>query len=93
MTVMEYLTNNTLYFNSDYPIELKDVIDDRGVYCNGYYDVLIKELSKDGLNHVKNARFVDMRMEDDCYKIFYMKDTKEYDDFELEQLLEKLHGK
>lgn len=92
MTVMEYLKSNVANFNSNHPIELKDVIDNRGIYCNGYYDVLIKELSKDGLEHVRNARFIDMQMKDDCYKIFYMKDTKEYDDFELEQLLEKLHG-
>ena len=93
MTVMEYLRNNTSYFNPDYSIELKDVIDDRGVYCNGYYDVLIKELSKDGLNHVKNARFIDAKIENDCYTIFYIKNIQEYSEFDLEQLLDKLNIK
>lgn len=93
MIVMEYLVNNISSFNPDYSIELKDIIDDRGIYCNGYYDVIIKELSKDGLEHVRNARFVDVQMKDDCYKIFYMKDTKEYDDFDLIRLVEKLYSK
>ena len=92
MIVMEYLKSNVANFNSNLPIELKDIIDGRGIYCNGYYNALIQELSKDGLEHVRNARFIDVQMKDDCYKIFYMKDIKDYDDFDLEQLLEKLHG-
>lgn len=90
VTVMEYLKNEAQYLNQDNAIELKDIIDNRGVYCNGYYDVLIKELSKNGLEHVKNARFVDMQVEDDCYKIYYMKNIEQYSDFELICLVEKL---
>ena len=90
VTVMEYLKNEIQYLNSNNSFELKDIVDNRGVYCNGYYDVLIKELSKDGLEHVKNARFIDMQTENDCYKIYYMKNIEEYSDFELICLAEKL---
>lgn len=90
VTVMEYLKNEIQYLNLSNPIELKDIIDNRGIYCNGYYDVLIKELSKKGLEHVKNARFIDMQIEDGCYKIYYIKNIKEYSDFELICLAEKL---
>ena len=89
---MEYLKNEAQYMDLNNSIELKDKIDNRGIYCNGYYDVLIKELSKNGLEYVKNARFVDMQMENDCYKIYYMKNINEYSDFELIWLMEKLKG-
>ena len=88
MTVLEYLKEVT----SDGKFQLYDIIDKRGIYCNGH-DTLIKELSKDGLEHVKNARFISHEVENDCNIILYIKDIENYSNFELIQITEKLYKK
>lgn len=86
MTVLEYLKINAL----DGKFQLYDIIDKRGVYCKEY-NTLINELSKEGLKHVENARFISHEIEDDCNVILYIKDIENYSNFELLQAAEKLY--
>lgn len=88
MLIIEYLKENTISLGLCDGIKLEDVVDGRGIYCKDY-DALMEEISLKGLERVKNARFISQRMN----IIYYIKDVSEYEDFELEQLLEKLHGK
>lgn len=89
MTVMEFLKGSTHSLDLNKPIELKDVVDNAEVYCGSGYNDLIEMLSSDGLNHVSNARYI-TQAEENRNIIYYMKDTKEYSDFDLIQLVEKL---
>ena len=88
MTISEYLKEVA----PDGKFQLYDIVDKRGIYCNGY-DTLIEELSKDGLEHVKNARFISHEVEDGCNIILYIKDIENYSNFELIQIAEKLYNK
>lgn len=91
MKVFEFLEANKASMRFGLPIELQDLIDGRSVYA-GSFEVLMNELEKIGLEHVRNARFV---MEDtdngqNRIVLLYMKDLKEYDDFDLRQFAYKM---
>lgn len=88
MKVLDYLKE----VKPDGKFQLYDIIDKRQVYCTGY-DTLIEELSKDGLEHVQNARFISHEVEDDYNIILYIKDIENYSNFELVQAAEKLYNK
>lgn len=89
MTVMEFLKGNVSSLDLHKPIELKDVVDNVGVYCGTGYNDLMEMLLTDGLNHVCNARFI-MQAEENRNIIYYIKDIKNYSNFELIQVAEKL---
>lgn len=92
MNVLEYLNTMKFSFDLDGKFQLHDIIDKREIYCKGY-DALIKELSMNGLEHVKNARFISHETENDCNIILYVKDIEQYSNFELIQVAEKLYNK
>ena len=92
MTVLEYLKEMKFSFDMNGKFQLHDIIDKRGIYCTGY-NTLINELSKDGLEHVENARFISHKFEDECNVILYIKDIENYSNFELLQVAEKLYNK
>lgn len=89
MTVIEFLKNNASSLDLNKPIELKDVIDKAEVYCGTGYNDLIEILLADGLNHVRKARFI-TQAEENRNIIYYIKDIKNYSNFELIQATEKL---
>lgn len=92
MTILEYLNTMKLSLDLNGKFQLYDIVDKRGVYCKGY-NVLMKELSLNGLEHIKNARFISHKVEEDYNIILYIKDINEYSNFELIQLAEKLYNK
>lgn len=89
MTVIEFLKNNASSLDLNKPIKLKDVIDNAEVYCGTGYNDLIEILLADGLNHVCKARFI-TQAEENRNIIYYIKDIKNYSNFELIQATEKL---
>lgn len=91
MNIIEYLNENKSSMRSGLPIELQDIIDGHGVYA-GSFEVLMTELEKIGLEHVKNARFLmeDFEDEQDRIVLLYMKELENYDDFDLTQFAAKM---
>lgn len=89
MTVMEFLKGNISSLDLNKPMELKDIVDNTGVYCGTGYDDLMEMLLADGLNHVGKARFI-MQAEENQNIIYYIKDIENYSNFELIQVAEKL---
>lgn len=91
MNVYEFLKESKSSMRLGLPIELLDIIDERGVY-SGSYEVLMEQLEKVGLEHVRNARFVMEDMDNGKNRIvlLYVKDIKEYDDFDLRQFAVKM---
>lgn len=92
MTILEYLQEMKSSLDLNGKFQLHDIVDKRGIYCNGY-DTLIKELSLNGLEHVRNARFISHETENNCNIILYIKDIEHYSNFELIQVAEKLYNK
>lgn len=91
MNVLEFLKENKLSMSLGLPIELRDLIDERTVY-DGNYESMVEFLGRPGLEHVRNARFVieDMDNGENKIVLLYMKDIKEYDDFDLRQFAYKM---
>lgn len=91
MNIYEYLKENKSSLRSGLPIQLQDLIDERSVYA-GSYELLMAELEKVGLEHVRNARFVldDIYNDENRIILLYVKDIKEYDDFDLKQFAAKI---
>lgn len=91
MNVLEFLKENKSSMRLGLPIELQDLIDERTVY-DGSYEGMVEFLDKPGLEHVRNARFVMEDMDNGQNKIvlLYIKDVKEYDDFDLRQFAAKM---
>lgn len=91
MNVLEFLKENKSSMRLGLPIELKDLIDERTVY-DGNYESMVEFLGRPGLEHVRNARFVmeDMDNGENKIVLLYMKDIKEYDDFDLKQFAYKM---
>lgn len=91
MNVLEFLKENKSSMRLGLPIELKDLIDERTVY-DGNYESMVEFLGRLGLEHVRNARFVmeDMDNGENKIVLLYMKDIKEYDDFDLKQFAYKM---
>lgn len=91
MKVFEFLEANKASMRLGLPIELQDLIDGRSVYA-GSFEVLMSELKKVGLEHVRNARFVMEDTENEANRIvlLYMKDLDKYDDFDLKQFAYKM---
>lgn len=92
MTVSEYLKEMEFSFDMGGKFQLYDVVDKRGIYCKGY-STLKEELSKDGYEHVRNAKFISHLFEDECNVIIYIKEIENYSNFELIQLAMKLYNK
>ena len=86
MKVIDFLKDNNSSLRIGLPIELLDIIDERGIY-SGSYEVLMEQLEKVGLEHVRNARFVmeDTENGNNRIVLLYMKDLDKYDDFDLKQ--------
>lgn len=91
MTVLEFLKENKSSMRLGLPIELQDLIDERTVY-DGSYEGMVEFLDKPGLEHVRSARFIMEDMDNGQNKIvlLYIKDIKEYDDFDLRQFAAKM---
>ncbi len=92
MKIIDYLKENRTQLNNGLPINLIDVVDEREVYAGNFKD-LVEWLDKTvGLEHVKNARFIfdDIDNGEDRIVLWYMKDIKEYDDFDLSQFAGRL---
>ncbi len=91
MKVIEYLKENHSAMRLGVPIELKDLIDERGVY-DGSYESLIEFLERPGLEHVKNATFVleDIYNNQNRILIYYVKEIEKYDEFDLRQFAGKV---
>lgn len=91
MKVHEYLEENRSSLRVGLPIELLDLIDERSVYA-GSYEAMMESLEMIGLEHVRNARFVVEDTENGQNRIvlLYIKDLKEYDDFDLRQFAYKV---
>ena len=91
MKIFEYLKENKSSMRSGLPIELRDIIDERSVY-DGSYEGMIEFLERPGLEHVRNARFIieDVFNEENKIVLLYVKDIKEYDDFDLRQFAYKM---
>lgn len=89
MKVREYLAKNKSDLDVFRPIELRDIIDERIVYTGRGYRDLLKAL--EAMPHVREARFVaEGEKRDDIIVLLYVKDINEYDDFDLQQLADKL---
>lgn len=86
MKIIEYLKENHSAMRSGLPIELKDLIDERSVYA-GSYESMLECLESVGLEHVRNATFVmeDIYNDKNCINLYYVKEIKEYDEFDLRQ--------
>lgn len=91
MNVLEFLKENKSNLRVGLPIELLDLIDERSVY-DGSYEGMIEFLERPGLEHVRNARFVmeDVFNEQNKIVLLYIKDLREYDDFDLKQFAAKV---
>lgn len=91
MNVLEFLKENKSTLRSGLPIELQDLIDEGSVY-DGSYEGMVEFLERPGLEHVRNARFVmeDVFNEQNKIVLLYIKDVKEYDDFDLKQFAAKM---
>lgn len=92
MTVKEYLMEYKAINNTGESIELRDILNDGVVYCGGGYEQMIEELSKVGLKHIANARFVCRypNDEDNCIILGYIKDIEFYSSTVLEQVANKM---
>ena len=91
MRVIDFLQENKSSLRVGLPIELLDLISGLGSY-SGSYEVLVEQLEKVGLEHVRNARFVMEDTENGQNKIvlLYMKDLDKYEDFDLRQCAYKI---
>ena len=93
MKIIEYLKENHSAMRSGLPIELQDLIDERSVYA-ATYEGMLDSLERVGLEHVKNATFVMEDIYNDQNKIilYYIKEIKEYDEFDLRQFAARVKG-
>ncbi len=91
MKVIEYLKENQSAMRLGVPIELKDLIDEGTVY-DGSYEGMLEFLERSGLEHIANATFVleDIYNDKNRIMIYYVKDIKEYDEFDLRQFAAKV---
>ncbi len=91
MKIIEYLKENHSAMRSGLPIELRDLIDERSVYA-GSYESMLECLEMVGLEHVRNATFVieDIYNDQNCINLYYVKEIKEYDEFDLRQFAAKV---
>ena len=91
MKIIEYLKENHSAMRSGLPIELKDLIDERGVYTGSYED-MIEFLECPGLEHVRNATFVleDIFNDQNRIMLYYVKEIHKYDEFDLRQFAAKV---
>ena len=91
MKVIEYLKENQSAMRLGVPIELKDLIDEGTVY-DGSYEGMLEFLERSGLEHIANATFVleDIYNDQNHIMIYYVKDIKEYDEFDLRQFAAKV---
>lgn len=91
MKIIEYLKENQSAMRLGVPIELKDLIDEGTVY-DGSYEGMVEFLERSGLEHIANATFVleDIYNDQNHIMIYYVKDIKEYDEFDLRQFAAKV---
>ncbi len=91
MNIIDYLKENHSAMRSGLPIELRDLIDERSVSA-GSYESMVEFLGQVGLEHVKNATFVldDLYNDENRIILYYVKEIKEYDEFDLRQFAAKV---
>ena len=67
------------------------MIDERSVYA-GNYEGLLEILDREGMEHVKDAHFIaeDMYNNQNRLQLYYVKNIKEYDDFDLRQFANRV---